>query len=241
MAHNPVRGRDPVTKKWKQKWLTFTGTKTAAETKMRELVSQVERSEFIEPTKVTLGEWLEEWLEKSVKVKHSARTYTTYKACLNAHLLKSELSMIHLHRLTPLDIERYHHSKMALSQATRDLHHAILSAALKLAMREKRVRDNAATQATERPTAKRKQRVMKAWTEAEARCVLDAAKLVDPQTAAFFALALDSGARRGELLGLRWSDVDMTTGALQVERQLVRGWPTPEFGPTKKQYVCQAT
>jgi integrase len=68
--------------------------------------------------------------------------------------------------------------------------------------------------------------------------VLEAAKEMDTQTSAFIALALDSGARKAELQGLRWSDVDLATGSLRIERQFLRelhaeeGKP-PRFGPTK--------
>jgi integrase len=74
---------------------------------------------------------------------------------------------------------------------------------------------------------------MKAWDFDEARKILTAAEASGKQTSAFFALALDSGARKGELQGLRWSDVDLTTGAMTIERQLPTPGEKPEFGPTK--------
>jgi integrase len=230
-------GRGPDGK-WKQRWISFTGTRQGAEAKMRELVGEVDRGEFVEPSKMTLGEWLEEWLEKSVKVKHSVRTYATYKAALNKHLLKSSLASVQLQRVTPLHIERYHHEKTELAVATRNLHHAILCSALKLALRDGLVRRNVATLATERPNGGSNERAFNAWTAEEARTVLAEAKRSGTaQMAAFVALALDSGGRKSELLGLRWTDFDLTTGALRIERQLVKGGAKPEFGPTKTRTV----
>lgn len=129
-------------------------------------------------------------------------------------------------------MERYHHSKSALSNATLRLHHTVSTAALRIAKRDKLVRDNAALEATERPK-KHEERSLNSWDTEEARKVLVAAKSCSTQTGTFFALALDSGARKAELQGLRWTDINLTTGASRIERQLLKYVPTPEFGPTK--------
>src|SRR5688500_9140634 len=50
---------------------------------------------------------------------------------------------------------------------------------------------------------------------------------------AFYALALDSGARKGELCGLRWENVDLAAGKMRIVQQLVTPGPSPEFGPPK--------
>jgi integrase len=72
-----------------------------------------------------------------------------------------------------------------------------------------------------------------AWTADEARGFLAVARAVGPQPAAFYALALDSGARKGELCGLRWCDVDLVAGKMRIVQQLVKPGPTPQFGPPK--------
>jgi len=72
------------------------------------------------------------------------------------------------------------------------------------------------------------------WEAHEAKAFLTAAKAAGPQPAAFYALALDTGMRKGELAGLRWSDLDLAGGRVKIERQLVkRGDPAPVFGPVK--------
>jgi integrase len=226
-------GRDPATGKWKQKWVTFHGTKTKAEAKLRELVHQIDNGEFVEPSKLSVGEYLEkEWLPK-VKAKCSARTYRSYRNIVETHISKSTLGRIPLQQVRPSDVEHYHNTKSAaLSGATLRVHHCVLTSALKLAKRDKRVRENAAREAG-MPGRKREQRELRAWNEDEARKVLVAAKTRSTQTALFFAVALDSGARKGELQGLKWSDLDLTSGEMKIERQLLKGGPEPEFGPTK--------
>jgi integrase len=71
------------------------------------------------------------------------------------------------------------------------------------------------------------------WTADEARSFLDAAKAHSPQAAAFYALALDSGARKGELCGLRWADVDLEAGTIRLVQQLLKPGAKPVFGPLK--------
>ena len=59
------------------------------------------------------------------------------------------------------------------------------------------------------------------------------ARAAGPQPAAFYALALDSGARKGELCGLRWTDMDLASGKLRIVRQLLTPGAAPVFGPPK--------
>lgn len=51
--------------------------------------------------------------------------------------------------------------------------------------------------------------------------------------AAFYALALVSGTRKGELCGLHWSDLDLDAGKMTIVQQLLAPGPDPAFGPTK--------
>jgi integrase len=229
-ASPPAKGR-------RQQWITFHGTKSQAEQKIRGLRTDFDRGELIEPSKRTVGAWLQEWVEKAVKPRRSPRTYETYKNAVQTHLVTSVLGGIRLQQLTPRDIEAYHHEKAHLAPATRKVHHAVLSSALKLAFRDGLVRRNVATLVTDRPTEPQAQECVNVWTAEEASRVLAAAKQHSLQTGAFFALALDSGARKGELQGLRWTDVDLTSGALRIERQLLERLDgndgAPAFGPTK--------
>jgi integrase len=225
-------GRDPATKRWKQQWVTFHGTKTQAEAKLRALTGQVDRGEYIEPSKLTLAQYLEqEWLPKQ-RAKRGDRTYEVYRNIVQTHVKPSPLGHILLQRVTPSDIEHYHSTKSQLSVATLRLHHTVLSSAFALAKRDGKVRDNVARDA-ERPTRPRQLQKPKAWSQDETRKVLDAAERTGKQVAAFFALALDSGARKGELLGLRWTDVDLVAHTIRIERQLMEGGSQPVFGPTK--------
>jgi integrase len=226
---------------WKNsKWRTFRGTRREAQRYLRNVLASADRGDFIEPSKTTLGEFLTEWLQNTVEPSRSYHTCKVYRSVLSAHLLPNRIAGIRLQALTPSDIERYHREKADLSAKTCRLHHSILSSALKLAERDGLVRRNVARLATERPNRQAVPEQLKAWTAGEARKVLVAAKAEGLQAGALLALALDSGARRGELQGLRWSDLDLPTGVLRIERQLLywktakpKAQPEAVFGPTK--------
>ena len=91
-------------------------------------------------------------------------------------------------------------------------HHAVLSGALKSAVRKKLVAKNVCTMVDWRPHATKSSDLarMQAWTADEARRFLDVARKAGPQWGAFFALAIDSGMRRGELCGLLWNTLIST-------------------------------
>jgi len=90
--------------------------------------------------------------------------------------------------------------------------------------------DNAPTRSRQRQSEDAK---INCWSEADAHRFLSVAKQEDPQTAAFFSLALDVGARRSELLGLLWGHFDADGETITIEQQLVTGRSQPEFGPVK--------
>jgi integrase len=72
------------------------------------------------------------------------------------------------------------------------------------------------------------------WTAPEAKAFLDAAKAAGDQPAAFYSLALETGMRKSELGGLKWTDIDVNTGSVKIQRQLVVRTGHPfTFGPVK--------
>jgi integrase len=143
------------------------------------------------------------------------------------------------------DLTRYYADQKDLKDSTKQLHHAVLSSALQSAVDEHKIFRNPA-KAIERKRKPRAARTgvdikSQCWTSDEARKFLAVVTQQPPQPAAFFTLALDAGMRKSELLGLRWSEVNLETGTLQVVRQLVdhgvrrHGVMEASFGPTKTQ------
>ncbi len=99
---------DPQTglRRRKQKWLTFRGTKKQAESKLNDVLAAHGRDEFVEPSKMTVAEWLTEWVEKAIKPpKKRASTYAAYRRVIRKNL-EPAIGSIRLQQLKALDLEQ---------------------------------------------------------------------------------------------------------------------------------------
>lgn len=222
-------------KKRRQKWVTFKGTKKEAQTHLTELLRAANRGEFVEPTKATFGEWLTKWLHENVRLSRRPGTHVAYSATVKLHIAPA-LGNVPLQSLRPGHLTAYYLERgEKLSRKTLDLHHAIISSSLKSALKQGLVTRNVAALAEGRPAEKDRREEAKrhCWTPEEAQRFLVAADTLGPQLAALCALAVDSGARKGELLGLLWADVNFEAGTVTIDRTLLRSGREPEFGPTK--------
>jgi integrase len=227
---------DPVTgkAKRKQKWITFRGTRKQAEAALTDHVRAANRGEFVEPSKSTLGEWLTEWLKKAVTPPlKSQATFDSYSRIIETRLLP-KLGGIRLQALKPIDIEAYYSDLSALSPSTVQIHHAILHSALNAAVHNGLITRNVAALVSNKPRKTARQDVHDhVWSADEAAMFLKTAKAAGAQPAAFYTLALDTGARRGELAAIQWSDVDLSAGTVTIRRTLLKGGREAVFGPTK--------
>ena len=201
----------------------------------------------MERSKLTLGEWLTEWLDKAIKPPACRPgTFRVYRNVIE-NRLKPALGGIPLQALKAADLKRYYldppatageirrGSKRQLSSTTIAQHHVILFSALKAATLENLVTRNVAALVPGKPQPRRDHADVanNVWDVSEARAFLAAARADGPQAAALYALALDSGARKNELCGLRWGDLDWEHGTVTFIRQLVTLGRSPSFGPVK--------
>jgi integrase len=206
---------------YRQKWIRFHGTREQAQQKLTELTGEVHKGEFIEPSKITVDAWIDEWMEKSIKPRCAVNTYRAYLHVVKKYL-KPGLGHVLLQQLTPLQVGHYYAERGAkLSARTVSVHHVLLTSALSAAVQNGLVRHNVAQRVSNKPRGRPSEDALhNVWTGEEARKFLTQVKKSgDAQYAAFFALALDSGLRKGELLGLLWKDLEGAT--LRVERQLL--------------------
>ena len=231
--------------KRRQKWVKFAvpsglsardATK-AAEAELAKVLAQIHENTFVEPSRMTLIGWLRAWLE-STKLLRRPRTRVVYGSVIE-NIGRSSLAGVTLQKLEARHLERYY-AEMKAAPATVALHHSVIRAALQKAVRSRLVPRNVALDGVERPKLSRDHVAARehCWTAAEARRFLETAKEAEAQAAAFFALALDSGARRNELLGLTWNHVDLEAARITIARQLIdiNGEArdgAPVFGPTK--------
>ena len=176
-----------------------------------------------------LGPYLDYWLENVVKPTRRPSTYALYEINVRVHL-KPGLGKHQLRRLSVPIVQAFLNGKLQAGQSVRNVHilRQILSAALTRAAREELVSRNVA-RLVELPIWE--PAAIVPWSSKEALRFLDAAS-ADPLYPAFVLLLL-YGMRRGEVLGLRWQDVDFEAGQLRVRQQLQRIQGDLYIGPVK--------
>jgi len=116
---------DPRTGKLrrKQKWHTFRGSRKKAEEKLTELLETVRTGQYVDPSKTTLGEWLTDWIDVSVKPTVRPASYVRYKGVIDNHVMKAPIAAIPLQKLRTSHIESYYAS---IPAGSRPVHHTVL-------------------------------------------------------------------------------------------------------------------
>ncbi len=223
----------------KQRRLYFYGrTQAEVRKKLTEALSQRDWGIVREPREQTLGEFLNRWMESVVQHNVRPTTYSNYQYVLR-HV--SRLGKLKLSKLTPQHIQMlYRELRSTGLGRTIVVLHAILHKALDQAVKWGLVPRNI-TDAVETPKIEKKE--FRALTPEEAFRFLRAAS--EDRLYALYVLAITCGLRLGELLGLRWQDVDVERGTLTVIHQLqtVNGKPVlqpPKTGRSRRTIVLPA-
>ncbi len=94
--------------KRKQKWVTFRGTKKAAEKELTRLLGTVDNGTYVEPSTVTLIAWLRDWLKLTVQATARPATLTRYRGIVDNHVAKAAVADIPLQKLRPSHLEAYY-------------------------------------------------------------------------------------------------------------------------------------
>ena len=170
------------------------------------------------PEKETLGTFLQRWLEDTVRHSVRGSTYAIYEVLLRLHILP-QVGYIRLARLTADDLDALYSRLLdkGLSPKTTRMIHAVLRRALGHAQRRGAVSVNVASIA-DAPSAPRRE--FRTLSPEEASRLLKAA--LSDRLYALYVLALTCGMRQGELLGLRWKDLDLSGAVLHVRQQVCR-------------------
>ncbi len=168
--------------------------------------------------KQTLGEYLDRWLSNSVRGTVRQRTYERYEGLVRVHLAPS-IGPVKLKALTPDHVRKLYRDKLDSGLAARTvLHiHRTLSKALKQAVNDGLIPRNAAA-SVKAPQPRREE--IRPLDREQVRALFGAAGVAGERLEALYVVAVTAGLRRGELLGLKWEDVDLEAGMLQVRRTL---------------------
>ncbi|MFE9556803.1 tyrosine-type recombinase/integrase [Streptomyces sp. NPDC006703] len=185
--------------------------------KRRELLDKVASGTPVPTRSAKLSEWLTFWLESVVKPRRKLSTYDKYEAHVRLYLAPM-IGGKRLESLGTADVRRFLlQLEKKTTAATAKESHRVLRSALSAACREEMITRNVAKLVEPpRPTP----RELSPWSLDETLTFLAAARL-DPLYAAF-VLAIAMGLRRGEIVGLRWSDIDLDQRTLTVRQQLQR-------------------
>ncbi len=178
--------------------------------------------------RMTLGEYLEQWGETLAVAGRKPATVASYRRNLRVHVIP-RLGGVRLQALTPLQLDGMYADLLAggnmrtegaaLSPRTVRYVHTILRKALSDATRKGLIVRNPSDAATPPSAKAARAPEMSFWTPAELDRFLRANEGDDMFP--MLRLVAMSGLRRGEACGLRWSDVDLDTGTVDVRQQLV--------------------
>ena len=211
-------GRDPGTGNPRQISKIFYGGARGADDALRDMI-QSQAPSRTDGIGVTVGQLFDKWLEECERLDLSPTTLRTYRAQLERNVVP-HLGKLALSRLTAKHLDNLYGvmKTNGLSSKTIRNHHAIISSALHQAVRWGWMRQNVAELA--KPPKVSQQRVESPSVEV-VRTIVEAAEKRDPRLAPLLMLAALTGMRRGELCALRWSDIDLDLGQIEVSRSLV--------------------
>jgi integrase len=197
--------------KRKQKTMTLRGPKKDAQRKLREILTSIDQSAYVAPSRQTVGELLDYWLG-TVEGTVAASTLERYTGIANNHI-KPGLGAAMLTALAPTDIQAAHRvwAKSGLSPRTIRLHHAVLRRALGAAVGWGLIPANPAS-AVKPP--KRDDYTPSIIGDKDIADILAAVK--GTPYGGIITLALCTGMRVGEVCALHWDDVDLEARRISV-------------------------
>jgi integrase len=198
----------------KRHWVSAK-TKSACWRVLRQAMSDADRGVLPGPVSLTVGAYLESWLG-DIEDTIRRSTFDQYRIITHKHLIP-EIGGVKIARLQRSHIRKLYRDKRAsgLSSRTVEYIHVTLNKALKAAVHDVPIPKNPAS-GVKLPQKDAKE--TKALTPEQASALLSAARQTRHE--ALITVALHTGLRRGELLGLTWADVDLSTPALRVERSM---------------------
>jgi integrase len=213
-----IEMRDSATGRRKRKWHSFAGTKRQAQVECARLVSEVKVGTYVEPSKTTLGQFLDRWLD-DVRTRVSPKTHERYTQICQKNIAPL-LGAIPLAKLRPEQISEAYAKALAsgrlkggggLSPRTVRQMHAILKSALSEAVKWEILVRNPAS-AVRGPEVGRA--VMRTYDLEQTAELIEAVRgrrIFIPTL-----LAVLGGLRRGEIAALRWRDIDLAAAQLAI-------------------------
>lgn len=192
---------------------TFCGTKKEATLRENEIKLSIKNKTYIKKTKLTVKDLFEEWLEYAKPI-WSPKTYTSNRHWVD-NIIKC-LGHIHLQDLNVKLLEDFYNelrTNTNYADKTIQHHYTLISTALNKAVIWGYIMNNPNSR-IEKPKVKKKE--IQCYSPEEVSLLITALQSEPLKYQALIMLALDSGARRGEITGLTWEDIDLKNSSMKI-------------------------
>lgn len=195
---------------------TIHGTKKNAEKYLNKKLGEKDIGIFVELGIETLASYLDRWLAEVAKPRLRIETFAGYECLVTTHI-KKHLGEMELAQLKGYNIQKFYNDlqRQGLSARTVRYCHSVLSSALKQAVKWQLIYRNPCNDC-ELPKLRKAE--MKYYSPDEVKVFLETAKA--NKHYAVFLMAIETGMRPEEYLGLQWKDVDLENGVLSVRRAI---------------------
>jgi integrase len=210
-------GPDAVTGKRRIRYQSFKGTKKDAQVELAKLVAAHSTGDSVDPSKLTVAEFLDRWERDWASSNVSPKTFERYSELLRNHV-RPHIGSVAIQKLRPVQLAELYgtlSSKSGLAARTIGHVHRVLHRALGHAAQWDVVHRNVAERVSPPPVQATEISILKSDDVQRVLQSLRGRTLYP-----IVATALGTGIRRGELLALRWQDVDLDKGTLRIERSL---------------------
>jgi integrase len=211
-------GRDHETKKRNYHNRTIHGSMREAQRYLTRKLRERDLGRNLEGSKITLNEYLDRWLESAVRARVRAKTFQDYQGMLRRYV-RPILGERVLAGMRPRDLQSMYHqmNEHGLFARTVRYTHVVVKSAMQQAVRWRLLLGNPAD-ALKVPQQVRNE--MRSLTVEQARALLKAAEGTKYGTV--LAVALTTGMRPSEYLGLKWHDIDWARQTVSVVRSIRR-------------------
>jgi integrase len=219
----------------RQKWVSGFRTRREAQEALAEELGRLRSGTFVESSRITLAEYLEGTWLPAMRSQLRPGTWDAYRWSLGVYVIP-HLGQVRLQKLTPGHLSTLyadllaHGGKGGRPLSGRSVQYAgsILRKALNDAVRKWDLLEHNPSARADLP--KRNRTAMATWTGPELERFL--AQVKGDRLAALWTFAALSGARRGEVVGLRWADLDLEAGTASIRQAIVMVARRPTFqGP----------
>ena len=223
-------GRDPETGKTVYKNV-LGKTQAEVKAKLKQAIQENTEVDTLKAAQYTVGQWMDIWFENYAKIKVRPTSHQTYRGYIDNHI-KPNIGKIQLGKLTTLELQKLYKKLLSkgrvdrieakgqpkgLSPKTVRNIHQVISSAMDFARSQKLIAVNPADSCA---LPKLEHREMKTLPAEQLASFLREAK--ESGVFEMYYIELATGLRRGELLGLKWEDLDLEQGTLRVQRQVSR-------------------